>query len=74
MIRILNFRAKECNFKAVTAEKHRDDFVRDAFIRGLSALHIRQRFLENSSLTLSNEKARSLERAQQQESSYTIKM
>lgn len=71
-LKVLNLLAKECNFKAVTAEKHRDDFVRDAFIRGLSASHIRQRLLENSSLTLSEayEKARSLELAQQQASSY----
>lgn len=71
-LQALNLLAKDCNFKAVTAEKHREDFVRDAFIRGLSAPHVRQRLLENPILTLSDayEKARSLELAQLQAQSY----
>ena len=44
--------AKDCNFKAVTAEKNRNDFVRDSFIRGLKSHQIRQRLLENETLDI----------------------
>lgn len=62
-LQALNLLAIDCNFQAVTAVKHRDDYIRDAFIRGLSASQIRQRLLENPVLPLSEayEKARSLE-------------
>lgn len=63
---------KECQFKAVTAEKNRDDSVRDAFISGLQSLAIRQRLLEKISLTLEEAagQARSLELAQAQSLSF----
>ena len=58
--------AKECQFKAVTASLYRDEYIRDAFIRGLSSNDIRQRLLEKCNLTLSDaeETALSLELAQ----------
>lgn len=40
------------NVKAVTALQNRDDFIREAFISGISSNTIRQRLLENKSLTL----------------------
>uniref|UniRef100_A0A1Y1MYE7 Retrotransposon gag domain-containing protein n=1 Tax=Photinus pyralis TaxID=7054 RepID=A0A1Y1MYE7_PHOPY len=57
--------AKECHFKAVSAEQNKQDYIRDAFIAGLFSSNIRQRLLENKSLELdeAEEKARSIERA-----------
>ena len=64
--------SKTCNFEAVTAENYRKQYVRDAFINGISAAHIRQRLLENNELTLdaAHQQARSLEQAQSQAASY----
>ena len=44
--------AKDCNFKDVTAQQYRDDLTRDAFISGLISSKIRQRLLENKTLSL----------------------
>ncbi|CAB0014970.1 unnamed protein product [Nesidiocoris tenuis] len=59
---------RECDFKAVTADNNRDEYIRDSFIRGLHASGIRQRLLENLTLTLGDayNQARSLEMAQVQ--------
>ena len=64
--------SKTCNFQAVTAEESRKQYVRDAFINGISSSHIRQRLLENNTLTLDAafQQARSLEQAQTQAASY----
>ena len=35
--------SKTCNFEAVTAEQNRKQYLRDAFINGISSAHIRQR-------------------------------
>ena len=58
--------AKDCVFKAVTAEQYAEEAVRDSFISGLSSSVIRQRLLEKLSLTLEEavQQARSLELAQ----------
>lgn len=58
--------SKECNFKAVSADEHRDEFIRDSFISGLISSQIRQRLLENNTPTLENalDSARVLEMAQ----------
>ena len=48
-LQALKLLAKDCNFKAVTAVQACDDYVRDAFINGLSSAAIRQRLLENKS-------------------------
>ena len=44
--------ASECEFAAVTDEQNRNDCIRDAFITGINSPHIRQRLLENLTLTL----------------------
>lgn len=60
--------SKDCNFRAVSAEKHRDEAIRDAFITGLRSNVIRQRLLEKPTLDLklAFDEARMLEHAQQQ--------
>lgn len=64
--------AKDCNFKAVTADICRDEAIRDAFISGLKSNAIRQRLLEKTRPTLQTafDTARSLEMAEQQSQSY----
>ena len=65
----LNRISKLCNFEAVTAEQNRQQYVRDAFINGISSATIRQRLLENvGELTLDQActHARALEQAQNQ--------
>ena len=65
--------AKSCNFQAVTAEQNKNQYVRDAFINGLSSSHIRQRLLENvGELSLEDafNQARALEQAQSQSNAY----
>ena len=71
-LRALHALAPDCGFTAVTAEKHRDERIRDALIDGLSSSHIRTRLLEDPSLTLETavEKARALELAAQDASAY----
>ena len=56
----------------MSAENYRKQYVRDAFINGISSAHIRQRLLENNELTLdaAHQQARSLEQAQSQAASY----
>ena len=71
-LHLLNKLATDCKFKAVTAEKNRDDFVRDSFIRGVKNGFIRTRLLENSTLDLQTafKQARALEQAQKQSEAY----
>lgn len=44
--------SKDCDFTAVDAETNRNDNIRDAFISGISSTKIRQRLLENLTMTL----------------------
>lgn len=71
-LQALNLLAKDCNFKAVTGAEARDEYVRDAFINGLSSPAIRQRLLENKTLDLQSayEQAIGLEMAQKHSASY----
>ncbi|XP_077969875.1 uncharacterized protein LOC144424417 [Styela clava] len=64
--------AKDCNFKAVSAEQHREKALRDAFITGLCSANIRQRLLEYDELSLEKaiQIADSLERAEKFSHSY----
>ena len=57
----------------MTAEQYREDLLRDGFINGITCTAIRQRLLEKDDLTLDAafEQAFSLDRAQQQSSSYS---
>ena len=68
----LKLLAKECQFKAVSAEVYKDEQIRDAFIDGLISPNIRQRLLENTTLTLTEAvtQARSLELAQKTSEQY----
>ena len=71
---LLNLRklSKDCNFKAVTADQNREELIRDAFINGMSSQSIRQRLLENNTLTLQDafNQARSLDLAHRNSQAY----
>lgn len=71
-VQALKLLSRDCNFQSVTLEEHRDSFIRDSFISGLASQNIRQRLLENATLTLEKavNKARSLESAQKQAELY----
>ena len=58
--------SKQCNFRAVSGESYRNEYLRDVFITGLASSCIRQRLLENPELDLNTAmtQARSLESAQ----------
>ena len=64
--------SKICQFRGVTAEENRQEYIRDAFINGLTSQTIRQRLLENNDLSLdaAKQKARALEQAQKRAESY----
>ncbi|XP_042228729.1 uncharacterized protein LOC121870823 [Homarus americanus] len=64
--------SKDCNFKAVTTEANRDDYIRDVFINGLLSPMIRQNLLENKTLDLATafDQARALDLAQRNSVSY----
>ena len=72
-LQALKLLAQDCSFKAVTADEYRDDYIRDAFINGLTSPQIRQRLLENRQMDLQTayEKAHTLEMAQQHSASYS---
>jgi len=57
--------AKDCTFSVLTANQHRDELIRDAFINGLSSSSIRQRLPESDGLdiTRAHELGDSLDRA-----------
>ena len=59
--------SKDCDFKAVDANTHRDQYIRDSFIAGLQSSTIRQRLLEDNKTGLDDIyiQARSLEHAHQ---------
>ena len=71
-MQVLRKLSKDCNFTDVTAVQHRDGFIRDAFINGLSSHSIRQRLLENRTLSLEAAftQARSLEDAYKNSQAY----
>ena len=71
-LRELHKLRKNCNFKAVTAEKYREELVRDSFINGTASPLIRQRLLENKCLSLETayNQAYTLDLAQRNASSY----
>ena len=64
--------SRNCNFTNVSAENYRKEYVRDAFINGLRSPSIRQRLLENHTLTLQQafEQARTLELAHKHSASF----
>lgn len=44
--------SQDCNFKALTAEQAKDEFIMDAFINEILSHKIKQRLLENKTLNL----------------------
>ena len=64
---------KYCNFQAVTAEQHRQGYVCDDFISGIQSKDIRQKLLENVSLTMEQifDQARTLQMAHKNAESYS---
>lgn len=71
-LQILKQMSKDCEFKSVTAEQYKNEYVRDSFIRGLRSSRIRERLLENASISLETafDQARALELAEQHAASY----
>ena len=65
-LQALRLLAKDCNFEQVTADKYRENSIRDAFISGIHSHLIRQRLLENKTLDLATmfDQARALDMAQ----------
>ena len=74
--RALKLIAKDCEWRAVSAQEFQTELTRDAFITGLSSPTIKQRLLEEDSLTLEEAicKAEILERAQNQSSGLSLKL
>ena len=66
----------DCNFTAVTAQVHKQQAIRDAFISGLASSEIRQRLLEEPELAMQAafDKARSLEIAHDNAEQYKVDM
>ena len=71
-LNVLKLLAKDCNFKDVTSEIYKQEMVRDAFINGIISQSIRQRLLENVTLSLDTAftQARSLELAEKSSNQY----
>lgn len=66
--------SKDCNLKAVTAQQYKQELICDAFINGLQSPLIRQRLLENKTLTLEEacNQANSLDLAQRNANAYSL--
>lgn len=71
-IQALRLLSKDCNFKSVTAEQNKNDFIRESFISGLIQPTIRQRLLESNTLELDDAVSisRALEQSQKQSDVY----
>ena len=69
----INKLSQDCNFASVSAQQYKDDMKKDSFINGIASSFIRQRLLENRTLTFTEayEKARSLELASLNSEAYT---
>ena len=69
----INKLSQNCDLTAVSAQEYKDHMKRDSFINGLSSNFIRQRLLENRTLTFTeaHEKARSIELAKLNCETYT---
>jgi hypothetical protein len=50
----LQLLARECDYKSVTADEHRQEAIRDAFISGIISSNIRLRLLESSKTSLND--------------------
>ena len=65
--------AKDSDFHALSATQARDEYIRDAFINGITSNHIRQSLLKNKTLDVNTayDQAITLEIAQRQLASYS---
>ena len=72
---VLKQLAQDCEFRAVTADKYRDELTRDTFINGINSVSTRERLLEEDELTFQNaiNRAETLDRAQKQSAFYEDK-
>ncbi|XP_076814961.1 uncharacterized protein LOC143461082 [Clavelina lepadiformis] len=70
----LQILSKNCQCKDVTAEQYRKELCRDAFINGLASPSIRQRLLENTTLSLESavDQANALDMASKNASAYSM--
>ena len=68
----LNGLSQNCNFVAVNSQAYSDDMKRDSFISGISSTFVRERLLENQTLSFNQayEKARALKLAEQTSATY----
>ena len=73
--RELKLLAKDCDWRAVSAQEFQRELTRDAFITGINSSFIKQRLLEEDALTVDDAvlKAEILERAQNQSGSLFVK-
>ncbi|XP_068222901.1 uncharacterized protein [Palaemon carinicauda] len=71
-LRELHELSKDCNFQPVTAERYRQELVRDTFINGIASVFIHQRLLENNSLNMetAHSQGRTLDLAQRSADAY----
>ena len=71
-LQALHILSKDCSLSDVSAEDYRQELVRDAFINGLGSHVVRQRLLENNTLTVDKafEIANSLSLAQKHSAAY----
>ncbi|XP_063839126.1 uncharacterized protein LOC135088167 [Ostrinia nubilalis] len=73
-VRALKLLAQDCDFHAVTAEQNQNDFMCIAFISGINSQRIRQRLLENLTLSFDDaqNQALTLETAEKSLHSFSI--
>jgi len=71
-VQVLIQLSRDCSFRAVTAEEHRDEAIREAFIQGIRAAPIRQRLLEKAQpdFAVAVDQARAMIVAHQQAETY----
>ena len=64
--------SKDCGFEAVDANTHKEQYICQSFVAGISSSSIRQRILESNETSLTDifKKARSLEHAQKNTEAY----
>ncbi|XP_041986135.1 uncharacterized protein LOC121738250 [Aricia agestis] len=73
-LRTLQQRAQSCCFKAVDAQTHKSEYIRDAFIAGINSNEIRQQLLQSLDINLDQavNKALSIELANNNSKDYKI--
>lgn len=64
--------SKDCVFKPVPSEQYKNEYIREAFIRGLKCARIRERLLENTTISLNDafDQARAMKFAERKSAFY----